>query len=88
MGLINGSYCRWAALVLSAKEYKAAYDKAPLDVLNAEAKKLDKKRLCVAPELHTNLKSKLEKINTHEQNRSTGGYVYKNVIKADFTRTT
>ena len=84
MGLINGSYCRRAAMALSAKEDKTACDKAQLDVLNAEAKKLDKKRLFVAPGFHTDLKSKLEEIKAHEQSGSTGGYVCKNVIKAEF----
>ena len=43
-----------------------AYDEVQLDVFNAEAKKIDKKRLCVVSEFHTDLKSKVDEIYAHE----------------------
>ena len=52
-------------MTLAAKVEKAVDDKAMLDVLNAEAKKLDKRTLLVAPEFHTDLQTKLEEINAH-----------------------
>ena len=55
-----------------------------LNLLNKEAKRLDTNNLIIDIDFKTKLQQYLEDISAHEDNRINGGFVNKEVIKAEF----
>ena len=84
MKLINSSYCRQTAMMLASKENKTEEDEQNLKTVNNESKKLNSQRLIVSNESYTDVKSKLDYINAHDEDGNTGGYVSRQIIKAEY----
>ena len=84
MKITNSTFCRHSAMAIARKEQKSSEDLEKLSALNIEAKKLDDSRLMIATEFCEDLKGRLLDIMAHDENGSNGGYVSRDVIKAEY----
>ena len=69
---------------LSAKVDKSHDDLVFLDLLNKESKRLDTNNLIININFKEKLQQYLEDISAHDNNRMNGGFVNKELIKAEF----
>ena len=84
MNLINGPYCRHAAMVLATKENRSNEEAMKLNTLNLEAKKLESEKIVISSHFYSDLTTKLEYIDAHKEDGNTGGYVNKKIFKAEY----